>query len=58
MEEKLRVVAELVPLVAATPEGLPRSTFESAIARRLDVNVGVLRREVEHKAGRCLFGRG
>lgn len=51
VEHKMRALRELTPLAAATPEGLARSTFERAIARRLDLDIGPLRVEVQRVAG-------
>ncbi len=51
MEHKLLALRELTPLVLAAPEGLARSTFERAVARRLDIDIGPLRLEVK-RAGR------
>ena len=47
VEHKIRALGELTPLAAAAPEGLARSTFERAIARRLDLDIGPLRSEVQ-----------
>ena len=55
VEQKLSVVRELTPLVLAAPEGLARSIFEKAVARRLDLDIGPLRREV-HGAERRAVG--
>jgi DNA primase len=59
VEHKLRALRELTPLVLAAPEGLARSTFERAIARRLDVDIGPLRLEVKRaeRAAEQLGGR-
>jgi DNA primase len=56
VEQKVRVVRELTALVLAAPAGLARSIFEKAIARRLDLDIGPLRREVhgaERRAARA-----
>ena len=50
VEHKIRALGELTPLAAAAPEGLARSTFERAIARRLDLDIGPLRMEVQRVA--------
>jgi DNA primase len=46
LEAKLAAVRELAPFVRLMPEGLARSVFEDAIARRLDLDVGALRAEL------------
>jgi DNA primase len=46
LEAKLAAVHELAPFVVMTPEGLARSVFEDAIARRLDLDVAALRTEL------------
>jgi DNA primase len=46
LEAKLAAVAELAPLVRLVPEGLARSVFEDAIARKLELDVGALREEL------------
>jgi DNA primase len=46
LEAKLAAVRELAPLVRLAPEGLARSVFEDAIARRLDLDVAALRAEL------------
>jgi DNA primase len=46
LEAKLAAVRELEPLVRLLPEGLPRSGFEDAIARRLELDGGALRAEL------------
>jgi DNA primase len=51
VEHKIQALRELTPLVVAAPEGLARSTFERAIARRLDLDIGPLRLEVQRAAG-------
>jgi DNA primase len=45
VEHKLDVVRALTPFVLAAPEGLPRSTFERMLARRLDIDIGPMRTE-------------
>jgi DNA primase len=51
VEQKLAVVRELTPIAVATPDGLPRATFERAVARHLGVDIGPLRQELQ-RAGR------
>ncbi len=46
LESKLAAVRELGPFVRMVPEGLARSVFEDAIARRLDLDVQALRAEL------------
>ena len=46
LEAKLAAVAELAPLVQLAPEGLARGVFEEAVARKLDLDVEALRREL------------
>jgi DNA primase len=46
LEAKLAAVAELAPLVKLAPEGLARGVFEEAVARKLDLDVEALRREL------------
>jgi DNA primase len=46
LEAKLAAVRELRPFVRMMPEGLARSVFEDAVARRLDLDVGALRAEL------------
>jgi DNA primase len=50
VEHKLRALEELTPIMLATPEGLARSTFERAVARRLDIDIGPLRAAVHRAA--------
>jgi DNA primase len=50
VEHKLAVLRELTPLVIAAPEGLARSSFEKAVARRLDIHIGPLRNEMQRAA--------
>lgn len=47
VEQKLAAVRDLEPFVRATQEGLARSVFEERIARRLDLDLGALRAEIE-----------
>jgi DNA primase len=47
VEAKLAAVRELAPLVRLAPEGLARSTFEERIARRLELDLGALRDEIQ-----------
>jgi DNA primase len=46
LEAKLAAVRELRPFVRMMPDGLPRSVFEDAIARTLDLDVAALRDEL------------
>ena len=46
LEAKLAAVADLAPLVKLAPEGLARGVFEEAVARKLDLDVEALRREL------------
>lgn len=46
LEAKLAAVAELAPLVKLAPEGLARGVFEEAVARKLDLDLEALRREL------------
>ena len=46
VEQKLLVVRDLRPFVAATPPGLPRALFEQRIARRLELYIVALRAEL------------
>jgi DNA primase len=46
LEAKLAAVHALEPLVRLLPEGLARSVFEDAIARRLDLDPTALRKEL------------
>jgi DNA primase len=46
LEAKLAAVRELSPLVRMMPEGLARSVFEDAIAKRLDLDAAALRAEI------------
>ncbi len=47
LESKLAAVRELKPFVRMMPQGLGRTVFEDAIARRLDVDPAALRAELE-----------
>ncbi len=51
LEAKLAAVREIEPFVRMTPDGLARSVFEDAIARRLDLDPGALRAELETERG-------
>jgi len=46
LEGKLAAVRELEPFVRMMPEGLARSVFEDAVARRLDLDPGALKAEL------------
>jgi DNA primase len=46
LESKLAAVRELAPFVRMMPEGLARSVFEDAIAKRLDLDLAALRAEL------------
>jgi DNA primase len=46
LEGKLAAVRELTPFVRMMPEGLARSVFEDAVARRLDLDPGALKAEL------------
>ena len=46
LEAKLAAVEELAPLVRLVPEGLARTVFEDAIARKLDLDATALRKEL------------
>jgi DNA primase len=46
LEAKLAAVRELQPFVRMMPEGLARSVFEDAIAKRLDLDLAALREEL------------
>ncbi len=46
LEAKLAAVGDLQPFVRMMPEGLARSVFEDAIARRLELDLGALRKEL------------
>jgi len=51
VEQKLAAVRDLEPFVRMTPEGLSRSVFEDRVARRLDLDLGALRAEMEREPG-------
>ncbi len=53
LEAKLAAVRELQPFVRMMPEGLPRSVFEDAIARRLDLDPAALRAELSGEGRRA-----
>jgi DNA primase len=59
VEGKLAAVRELAPVVRLAPEGLARATFEERVARRLGLDLGALREEIEGRpaAGRPAPGR-
>jgi DNA primase len=46
LESKLAAVRDLAPFVKLMPEGLPRTTFEDAVAKRLDLDAAALRAEI------------
>jgi DNA primase len=46
LEGKLAAVRELTPFLKLMPEGLARSVFEDAVARRLDLDPAALRAEL------------
>ncbi|GAO01287.1 DNA primase [Anaeromyxobacter sp. PSR-1] len=50
VEHKLAVLRTVMPFVLAAPEGLPRATFERAVARRLGIDIGPLRQELQRAA--------
>lgn len=50
VEHKLAVIRALTPFVLAAPDGLPRSTFERMLARRLDIDIGPMRAEYRRAA--------
>jgi DNA primase len=52
LEAKLAAVRELTPFVRMMSEGLARSVFEDAIAKRLDLDLGALRGELEGERSR------
>jgi DNA primase len=52
VEQKLLVVRDLRPFVAAARPGLPRALFEQRIARRLELYIVALRAELARVAGR------
>jgi DNA primase len=51
VEQKLLIVRDLKPFVAATRAGLPRALFEQRIARRLELYIVALRAELARGAG-------
>jgi DNA primase len=51
VEQKLAAVRDLEPFVRASQEGLSRSVFEERIARRLELDLGALRAEIERGSG-------
>lgn len=53
LEAKLAAVRDLQPFVRMMPEGLPRSVFEDAIARRLDLDPAALRAELSGEGRRA-----
>jgi DNA primase len=59
LEGKLAAVRELEPFLRMMPEGLARSVFEDAVARRLDLDPGALRTELstDRRAARPAPGR-
>ena len=52
VEQKLLIVRDLRPLVAAARAGLPRALFEQRIARRLELYIVALRAELGRAEGR------
>jgi DNA primase len=52
LEAKLAAVRELHPFVRMMPEGLARSVFEDAIAKRLDLDLSALRDELAGRKAR------
>ncbi len=57
VEQKLLIVRDLQPFVAAMAPGLPRALFEQRIARRLELYIVALRAELARGAGRGVGGR-
>jgi DNA primase len=57
VEQKLLIVRDLQPFVAAMAPGLPRALFEQRIARRLELYIVALRAELARGAGRRAGGR-
>ncbi len=59
LEGKLAAVRELEPFLRMMPEGLARSVFEDAVARRLDLDPGALKAELsaDRRATRPAPGR-
>lgn len=56
VEQKLLIVRDLRPFVAAAPAGLPRALFEQRIARRLELYIVALRAELARGRGRAAGG--
>jgi DNA primase len=56
VEQKLLIVRDLRPFVAAMRPGLPRALFEQRIARRLELYIVALRAELARGAGRRAGG--
>jgi DNA primase len=52
VEQKLLIVRDLRPFVAAARSGLPRALFEQRIARRLELYIAALRAELGRGEGR------
>ena len=50
VEHKLAVLRRVTPFILAARDGLPRATFERALARRLDIDIGPLRQEIQRAA--------
>jgi DNA primase len=59
LEGKLAAVRELEPFLRMTPEGLARSVFEDAVARRRDLDLGALEAELatDRRAARPAVAR-
>jgi DNA primase len=53
LEQKLAAVRELIPFVRMMPEGLARSVFEDAIAKRLDLDPAALHAELSGEKARA-----
>jgi DNA primase len=53
VEQKLLIVRDLRPFVAAARPGLPRALFEQRIARRLELYIVALRAELGRTEGRA-----
>ncbi len=58
VEQKLLIVRDLRPCVAAARPGLPRALFEQRIARRLELYIVALRAELGRGDGRAARGDG
>lgn len=56
VEQKLLIVRDLRPFVAAMRPGLPRALFEQRIARRLELYIVALRAELARAGGRRAGG--